>query len=283
MKTGLVLEGGAMRGIYSAGVLDYLLEQGIHFDYIVGVSAGCGNAVNYVTGQIGRTKKVITHENAESYFGFHQLAKNHKLLNLDKLVRGYGEEEFPFDYDKFAASDVECETVVVNCETGLAEYLSNYRDKEEFYQASMATCSLPFMSDMVEINGRKYLDGSIVDSIPVKRAVDKGCDRVVLVLTKSEDESATDYSKLKKLICKKYKNYPKLIEALLNRKDAYEKQLEYMGQLERDGRLMVIRPSKPLMKRFEKDMKVVNASYDYGYSMIQELYPKLRAFLCTDD
>ena len=115
VKTGLVLEGGAMRGIFSAGVLDYMLKKDIYYDYVIGVSAGAGNAVNYVSRQEGRTKKIITHENAESYYGVGQLFENKKILNLEMLVAEYALKDIPYDFDTFFASKTECESVVVNC------------------------------------------------------------------------------------------------------------------------------------------------------------------------
>ena len=114
VKTGLVLEGGAMRGIFSAGVLDYMLKKDIYYDYVIGVSAGAGNAVNYVSRQEGRTKKIITHENAESYYGVGQLFENKKILNLEMLVAEYALKDIPYDFDTFFASKTECESVVVN-------------------------------------------------------------------------------------------------------------------------------------------------------------------------
>ena len=139
VKTGLVLEGGAMRGIFSAGVLDYMLKKDIYYDYVIGVSAGAGNAVNYVSRQEGRTKKIITHENAESYYGVGQLFENKKILNLEMLVAEYALKDIPYDFDTFFASKTECESVVVNCETGKAEYKGNFKTKDEF-QIGRASC-----------------------------------------------------------------------------------------------------------------------------------------------
>ena len=143
VKTGLVLEGGAMRGIFSAGVLDYMLKKDIYYDYVIGVSAGAGNAVNYVSRQEGRTKKIITHENAESYYGVGQLFENKKILNLEMLVAEYALKDIPYDFDTFFASKTECESVVVNCETGKAEYKGNFKTKDEFLKCQMASCSYP--------------------------------------------------------------------------------------------------------------------------------------------
>ena len=162
VKTGLVLEGGAMRGIFSAGVLDYMLKKDIYYDYVIGVSAGAGNAVNYVSRQEGRTKKIITHENAETYYGVGQLFENKKILNLEMLVAEYALKDIPYDFDTFFASKTECESVIVNCETGKAEYKGNFKTKDEFLKCQMASCSVPFICEPVEIDGYHYLDGSII-------------------------------------------------------------------------------------------------------------------------
>ena len=193
-KVGLVLEGGSFRGIFTAGVLDSLLEHHISFPYVIGVSAGSGNAVNFIAGQEGRTRKVITHENADAYYGLGTLRNNGKVLDLDQML-AYDKE--PLDFNRFFASDVESEFVVVNCETGKAEYLSSDGTSESILQICKASCSVPLMCAPVKIGDKAYLDGSIVDSIPYARAIEKGCDKVVVIQTRKAGEAPTDYSKMK--------------------------------------------------------------------------------------
>ena len=141
-RIGLVLEGGSFRGIFTAGVLDSLLEHHISFPYVIGVSAGSGNAVNFIAGQEGRTKKVITHENADAYYGLGTLRNNGKVLDLDQML-AYDKE--PLNFDSFFASDVEREFVAVNCETGKAEYLTDDGTAESILQICKASCSVPLM------------------------------------------------------------------------------------------------------------------------------------------
>ena len=154
-RIGLVLEGGSFRGIFTAGVLDSLLEHHISFPYVIGVSAGSGNAVNFIAGQEGRTKKVITHENADAYYGLGTLRNNGKVLDLDQML-AYDKE--PLNVDSFVASDVEREFVAVNCETGKAEYLTDDGTAESILQICKASCSVPLMCAPVKIGGNAYLD-----------------------------------------------------------------------------------------------------------------------------
>lgn len=279
-KTGLVLEGGAMRGIFTAGVLDYLLDKNIKFPYVVGVSAGAGNAVNFVARQRGRSKQVITHENEPSYYGISQLFENKKVLNLDKLVVEYALKEFPFDFKTFYASDTECECVALNCETGLPEYLSHFKDNEHLLKSNMASCSVPFICEPVELDGRKYLDGSLMESIPAGRAIEKGCDRVVIVLTREEGAEPTDYSKARRVVEMCYKKkYPKLCQTILARKDNYEKQMDYVRKLEREGRAFIIRPKTQAIRHFENDYNKLCGFYDMGYEQMGEVYEDFLSFM----
>lgn len=278
-KTGLVLEGGAMRGIFSAGVLDFMLEKDIRFDYVVGVSAGAGNAVNFVSRQKGRTRQIITHENAEAYYGVGQLFENKKILNLDMLVTEYALKDIPYDFDTFFASDTECESVVVNCETGQAEYRGNFKSKEEFLKCQMASCSVPFICDPVEIDGKFYLDGSIVDSIPVKRALEKGCDKIVVVLTKPEGTRPTDYSKVRKLVDRCYRKYPELCRAMVNRGEAYDEQNECMKKLMDEGKVFVIRPEEQMIRHFESNNEKLMHCYNYGYETMRGAFDDFENFM----
>ena len=278
-KTGIVLEGGAMRGIFTAGALDYLLEQDMYFDYVVGVSAGAGNAMNYVSRQIGRTKRVIMHENAESYYGLNQLFEHRKLLNIETMIQEYALNEIPFDFDAYFASEVENENVVLNCETGRPEYMGNFPDKDSFFKATMASCSVPFICEPIEINGYHYLDGSIADSVPVERAITLGCKKVVVILTKPEGSEATDYSKMRSMIDLCYKKYPKLCDALCERRSVYVKQMQQIKKLENDGRIFVLRPKEQMVHHFEKDNDKLTAFYNYGYETMKGELPRLKTYL----
>ena len=279
-KTGLILEGGALRGVFTAGVLDYLLAKMGEFPYVIGVSAGSGNASSFTSKQPGRMKKVLMHENRESFFGFNQLMKNKKILNLDMVVVEFAQKDFPFDFDTFFASDTECVSVVVNCETGEAEYHSDYKDKDELLKYNVASMSLPFICDPVEINGKYYLDGSLVDSLPCRHAIDAGCEKLVAVMTKPLGAKVTDYSKIRRLVEHTYgKKYPKLAASILKRKDNYDEQMRFLNKLEAEGRAFIIRPEEATISHFENSPEKLNACYNYGYDIMKQQYNDLLEFM----
>ena len=276
-RIGLVLEGGSFRGIFTAGVLDLLLEHHISFPYVIGVSAGSGNAVNFIAGQEGRTKKVITHENADAYYGLGTLRNNGKVLDLDQML-AYDKE--PLNFDSFFASDVEREFVAVNCETGKAEYLTDDGTAESILQICKASCSVPLMCAPVKIGGNAYLDGSIVDSIPYERAFERGCDKVVVVQTRKAGEAPTDYSKMKLLLNVCYHStYPKVAEVMVERRYNYDKQIRRLEELEQDGKAIIIRPEIGSIGHFENDVEKINDFYKHGYELMEKNMGKLQEFI----
>lgn len=276
-KVGLVLEGGSFRGIFTAGVLDSLLEHHISFPYVIGVSAGSGNAVNFIAGQKGRTKKVITHENADAYYGLTTLKNNRKVLDLDQML-SYDKE--PLDFKNFFASNIEREFVAVNCDTGEPEYLTDDGTAESVLQICKASCSVPLMCAPVRIGDKAYLDGSIVDSIPFERAFEKDCDKVVVVQTRKAGEAPTDYSRMKLLLNVCYHStYPKIAEAMVERRCNYEKQINRLEELVQDGRAMIIRPEIGSIGHFENDVEKINAFYEHGYELMEKDMDKLQEFM----
>lgn len=271
MKTGLILEGGAVRGIFTAGVLDRLMENGLYFPYVIGVSAGGGNAMSYVSRQKGRTCRMINVPRNESYYGFKQFLGSKKIINLDKMAFEYPYKQFPFDFDTYFNSGIETEYVCTCMETGEAEYFSEENDCLRLLTVCKASCSVPMLCEPVEINGRHYLDGSIADSIPIEHALDMGCDKLVIILTKPDTSTApTDYSKFRKVIHAMYKDYPAFEEACLSRVERYWKTVRLMEELEDQGRIFVFRPTLPAISKFEKDGSKIMESYRDGYSQADE-------------
>ena len=276
MKTGLVLEGGALRGIFTAGVLDAFMLEGLHFDYAVGVSAGAANIMGLKSRQIGRTANVISVSGNESYFGMTELIHSRQFLNLDKMFDVYGKH--PFDFDAYFGDDMEAEYTLCSCETGEAEYFSESSDIERLLKIVKASCSLPMFFAPVEIDGRHYLDGGIGNSIPCDRAIERGCERLVVVLTKPEGTGAGGYSKYKRILKHMYPQYPEFIDACLCRLDRYARSVEYMQKLEQEGRAIVIRPTKHISK-FEQDSRKLREYYRNGYKGAQLHMKKVREFL----
>lgn len=271
MKTGLILEGGAVRGIFTAGVLDRLMEEGINFPYVIGVSAGGGNAMSYVSCQVGRTCRMINAPKEESYYGFRQFISSKKFINLDKMVFEYPYKQFPFDFDTYYNSGIETEYACTCLETGKAEYFSEYEDNDRLMTIAKATCSVPMLCEPVEIDGKHYLDGSIADSIPIEHALEMGCDKLVIILTKPGNATPpTDYGKFKKVIGSMYKKYPNFVEACMTRVERYWETVKLMNELEEQGRIFVFRPSLPAISKFEKDTEKIMESYHDGYDQADE-------------
>ena len=271
MKTGLILEGGAVRGIFTAGVLDRLMENGIYYPYVCGVSAGGGNAMSYVSRQIGRTARQINAPKSESYFGFKQFVEVHKIINLDKMAFEYPYKQFPFDFDTYFKSGIDVEYACTCCETGKAEFFSESSDEQKLLTIVKATCSVPMLCDPVEINGKHYLDGSIADSIPIQHALDMGCDRVVIVLTKPDTNvPPTNYAKFRQVISHMYKDYPAFIEACMERVDNYNRNIALMDKLQAEGKAFVIRPQIPTISKFEQDSRKIMELYRHGYTLMDK-------------
>lgn len=278
-KVGLVLEGGALRGVYSAGVIDFFLDEQLEFPYVIGVSAGMGNMVCFGSRQRGRAKRVIMHEGAQPYFGLGQYHKSKKILNLDMIVDEYALETFPFDFDTFFSNPAKMECVVTNCETGETEYRDNLRDQESLFANVKASCSVPFVCQPVEMGGYHYLDGSITDSIPIDRAFEKGCDKVVVVLTRPAKASATDYSIYRPVINRMYRSYPMLCKALIDRKTRYIEQVKHMEELERQGKVFIIRPTDASIGHFERNNEKLEGYYQLGYNDTLNRFDELKEFL----
>lgn len=279
MKLGLVLEGGSFRGIFTAGVLDVFMESGITFPYVTGVSAGAGNALNYIAGQQGRTHRVILHENADPYYGIGQMRKSGKLLDLDKMVYDYSYSQIPFDFKAFFASNTECELVVANCQKGEAEYLSPEGSEERLLQIAKATCSIPLMCNPVTVGDYDYMDGSTIDSVPFAHALER-CDRVVVILTRPEGEVPTDYSKMRALlnICYGHK-YPALVDRLVNRFDVYADQMKDLEKRVAEGKAFVIRPTVPSIRHFEKEAERIDYYYNHGRDQAEQYLAAMKAFM----
>ncbi len=273
MKTGLVLEGGALRGIFTAGVIDALVMAGLHFDYAVGVSAGSANITALKSRQIGRTANVMSASINESSFGISQLIHSRQFMDLDKMFGVYGKH--PLNFDAYFADPTEAEYTLCCCETGKAEYLTEDSDEDRLMKIIKASCSLPMFFAPVEIDGKHYLDGGIGNSIPCDRAIESGCDRLIVVLTKPEGTSASGYAKYKRILRHMYPQYPAFLEACQTRLERYSESVDYMKQLEAEGKAIVIHPTKRISK-FERDSARLREYYRNGYQAAQMQMKKIK-------
>lgn len=279
MKTGLVLEGGGMRGMYTIGVLDRFLNIGLNFDYVIGVSAGACNGVSYVSKQKGRNYRINTRHILDSrYISVANLFRERSLFGMDYLFKTVPDTIEPFDYETFFASPTEFVTGVTEVTLGRPEYFT----KEALdYDTTVlrASSSIPCFSPMVEFRGKKYLDGGTSDPIPFKKALEDGCEKLVVVLTRDRAYRKKP-EKLKPVYRVMYSDYPAMIELLDRRYLIYNRSLEDLKRLENEGRALVIAPKKPLeIDRFEKNPQHLAAAASLGYHDAVDLEETLLKFL----
>ncbi|MDD3164779.1 MAG: patatin family protein [Oscillospiraceae bacterium] len=281
MKLGLVLEGGASRGYFSVGVMDLLMDENIWADYVIGTSAGIANGVSYVSRQRGRSLKIGTELlPTPKYMGKHHLLRPHNrsYYNIEYVFDEIPNKILPFDYAAYAPHAEQTIAALTNIETGEAEYWPVPAD-DRSWKAVVASCALPMLFQPVEINGKKYMDGGIVDSIPVRQALAADCDRVIVVLTR-ERSYVKQPEKALTIAEKLYHRYPKLVQALEKRTDAYNRNREDVFSLEQEGRVFVIAPQNTTSwHRTEKNPVQIQAFYDSGYHEAKVQLGALRAYL----
>ena len=264
MKTALILEGGAMRGMYTAGVLDVLMKENIETNACYGVSAGALFGINYKSKDIGRVIRYnLKYGGNPETMGWKSLLKTGNLMHKE-----FWFEDIPFKLDPMDTETYkDCKTdffaVVTNMITGEPEYKSIYDLKEEKCMEYLrASGSLPFLSKPVIVDDTPYLDGGIADSIPVKKAIEDGCDKIIVVLTRPKSYRKSGSIHGAELF---YKKYPNFAKTLNNRNQMYNEQYEFIEKLENDGKIIVLRPSEHIeVKRTEKDKGKLQRMYDLG-------------------
>lgn len=266
-NTGLVLEGGGMRGVFTSGVLDAFMKHGRYFPYIVAVSAGACNGMSYVSRQPRRARvSNIDFLARYQYIGLRHLVTQGCIFDRELLYDKFPNQLLPFDFDTYFKYAADFEMVTTNCLTGRPMYLSETTDQRRALDIVRASSSLPYVSKIVEVDGIPMLDGGITDSIPVARAMAVGHSRNVVVLTRNKgwrDESRD--RKVPKFI---YKNYPRLRVALSRRHVIYNEQLQLIDDLEAAGQIECIRPQRPLeVGRIEKDIDKLERLYEEGFSL----------------
>lgn len=284
MKVGLVLEGGGMRGMFTCGVLDTLMDENIDVDLIIGTSAGALFGINYFSEQKGRAirynmkyAKDIRYMSRTSYI----LTGN--LVNKNFAFYKINNKKDPFDNDSFIKNNKDFYAVATNVETGKPEYLkiTNPLKQLEFLRA---TSALPLASKMVKINDKKYLDGGISDAVPLNKILGFNLDKVIVVLTRPKDYRKTPISdKALKKINKKFKDYPNLLKTMKNRYKNYNDTLDAIEKLEKDKKIFVIRPDKSInINIVKKDKKLLVDAYNLGVKNTNEVLNDLKDYLKTE-
>lgn len=278
-QVGLVLEGGGMKGVYTAGVLDFFLDQGIDFAKCYGVSAGACHLCSYLSKQKGRAYAVVTdYLEDKNYWGPYSLLKTGDLFNVDMCYHQIPERLNPFDYDTYAQNQSKGYAVVTNIETGLAEYLP-MKDLHTDIDAVRASASLPLVSRNVRIGGSLYLDGGLADPIPLLHSITDGNRKNVVVMTKETGYRRKPSGQLG-LLKVRYAKYPKVYELMKNRHIEYNRTLDFLEEQVRQKTAFVIRPRvKSDVGRIEKDVTKLRALYQEGYDEAAERFEELMAYL----
>lgn len=279
-EAALVLEGGGTRGVFTAGVLDYLMEKEVKFPYVIGVSAGACNAIDYVSKQIGRTKDcTIIQDRKNRYIGTKDALKKGYLFDMDRLFDEYPNRLFPFDFDTYFASDIQCEVVVTNCLTGEAMYLSEKQDKERLLTICRASSSIPLISPVVDVDGIPCVDGGVADSVPLIHSMKLGHQKNVVVLTRNKGYRKKAPGKSRFLYTAALKKYPNLLNALLNRYRNYNRVMELVEKWEEEGHIFVIRPEVEPVSRTEQNVEKLTEFYDHGYQLMKQRMEEMQAYL----
>ncbi len=280
-KIALVLEGGALRGIYTSGVLDVFLEENILADCVIGVSAGALNSMSYITKQKGRSAKVnLEYHNDPRYIGAKALKSNKGIIGFDYLFGEISHSLLPFDFDAFQNSSQRFIAVATNCITGKGEFFEKGK-VSNILACIQASASMPLASDMVFINNIPYLDGAVSTSIPIDWALKNDFDKIIVVLTRDKNYTKKEISKsLKRVYRAKYKNYPRLVKKIFTMPRRYNRIKRKIENLAEQQKIFVIRPSQEVtVSRLEKDTKKLQDLYNQGIQDTKDCLPLLRTYL----
>ncbi|EJR44438.1 hypothetical protein IIM_05180 [Bacillus cereus VD107] len=279
-NTGLILEGGGMRGVYTGGILEYFMEQDLYFPYVIGVSAGACHAVSYLSRQKNRNKTVsidyITHP---KYLSYKNLWRKRQLFDMDFIFHEIPEKHVPFDYDTYFNGPERFLIGTTDCVTGEPMYFEKDGTEEDTLTLLQASSSLPFIAPIVNYRGKQLLDGAISDPIPVRKAQQDGYKKSVVILTRNHGYTKKK-SKFGWIAAKAYKKYPELVNTMLSRHKVYNETLHYIEKEEQAGNLFVIRPEVQLqVDRIEKDPQKLQNLYEQGYKDATRKFAELQVFL----
>ncbi|EJX02553.1 phospholipase, patatin family [gut metagenome] len=277
----LLLEGGALRGVYTTGVLDVFMEHGLYLPQVVGVSAGALNALNYLSRQPGRGLEAnVKYLRDPRYMGATHLFRDFSFFNFDFLLNEMP-KELPFDYDTFNSTSQQLWAVATDCRTGKAQFYSNKALGQDFFTAIRASASIPLLSSMVRVGKDVCLDGCISLAVPLPRDLPFESGPAVLVLTRNKGYRKRPLLKSQqKLMFHRYAQHPQFLAACLSQWETYNRQMERIDALEDRGQIFVIRPKTPIhVPNTERDPHKLDTIYRQGYAEAEELFPALSEFL----
>lgn len=283
MKTGLIVEGGGMKCAYSAGVLDIFLDENINFDYCIGVSAGAANCASFLAGQRERNMRYyVQHVKDPNYISLRSLLKTGSLFGLQYIYGDMTNEGGidPLDYDAYHNNPTETYMPATDASTGKPDYFNKNDIERNHYQPIMATCALPVACRPITYQGHVYYDGGVSDSIPVQHALDHGCDRLVVILSKPKGFRMEPQGGKAAYTLALKRKYPKIVEALNHRHEMYNRQMELLESLEAQGKAMVFRPSGDIqIGTYTTDPAVMKQLYENGLDDAEKEMKELKDFL----
>lgn len=281
MKLGLVIEGGASRTYFACGVMDWLLQEGVHADYIIGVSAGIAFGVSYCSRQFERNLRILkNYEEDKRYMGVRHLIdrRNRSYYNLEFVFETIPKELVPFDYTAFYGRKEQCVAVVTRLDSGEAEYIEMPVDDN--FDVLKASCALPILFKPITLNGARYMDGGIADSIPFKRALADGCDKVIVLLSHPRGyvkgkESAAPLVKMA------YRKHKRFLSSFQSRPEKYNESIRELERLEKDGKALVLAPAEEELRgigRTERRVSLLEPLYRSGFEAAEKLGEVIRGF-----
>lgn len=270
---GVIDVGGGNRGAFGAGFFDYCLDEQIVFDYCIGISAGSANVSSYIAKQRGRNYRFYTKHNlSREAISAHNLLKKHSVVDFHYIYNVVSNEDGldPFDYDTFQKSKQKMVVVVTDALTGKPIYYSNDSIQRNQYGLLAASCNIPVINQPYIFNGSACYDGGLVDPIPIEHAFADGCDKVVVILTRPKDYYRTN--ERDKKVARLMKKYPAIKEAMVERAEIYNAQLDLIKQYEREGKVLIMAPKELAhIDTLGKDTTVINALYEEGYEQAKQI------------
>ena len=281
MKTALVLEGGALRGVYTSGVLDVLMEHHLYLDDVVGISAGSLNGLYYISRQKETSIQLnLNYVNDKRYMGVGNLARDRSFFNFDFVFDEIFSHLLPFDFETFYASKQRFYVGISNCESGKLEFVEK-GEYEDFLKVCQASSSMPLLSAPVVIRDQKYLDGGVTCAVPLFDELPFACDQLVLILTRNKGYRKSSVPPILQSIYRNhFKSSPALVDRLITAPLRYNERMDEIDRLEEEGKLFVIRPKEPVsVSRIEKNREKLEQLYEQGRNDAQNAYVRLLRFL----
>lgn len=280
MKVGLVLEGGGMRGLYTIGVLDAMMEHDLWVDYVVGVSAGACNGISYVSKQQYRNYRIDEkYLKDKRYISIRNFIKTRSLFGMDFIFSEVPKMLDPFDMPVFLENPIEFEAGVTDMETGEPVYFGKLESLDDMCTVLAASSSIPMFAPPVEFEGKKYLDGGTSDPIPVRRALKQGCDKLIVVRTRDRSYRKTPEGG-RAAYQRGFRKTPAMIDCIDRRHTVYNQQVNCCDRMERAGQALVLAPEKPVkISRFENDIRVLDTLYREGWQAVELQLDALRKFI----